>query len=248
MKQDGNSMERFTDIHSHILFGVDDGARDLEMSIRMLRMADENGIGSIILTPHNKPMHHNITPAKAAAAVGRLQEEILKAGLDIALYTGNELYYHSGILEKLEHAASGTLAGSSYVLVEFGPMDEFDYIRNGIYQIMTGGYRPVLAHVERYLSVISEMEHVEDLSSMGCYIQVNADSIMGKAGHQAKRFTRQLLKRRLVQFVATDAHSDGTRGPYLAECAAYLCKKHGEDYMRQLLIENPSAIIADRYI
>lgn len=246
--QTGECPGKFTDIHSHILPGVDDGSKDMEMSIRMLHIAEKNGIGQIILTPHNKPMHKNIRPEELREAVKKLQQAAGNAGLSIELYPGSELYYRSGILKELELGKACTMADSSYVLVEFGPMDEFDYIRNGIYQIMTNGFYVILAHAERYRSVCSDIEHVYDLVNMGCYIQLNAESIMGKAGNEAKHFTRQLLKCRLAHFVATDCHSDNKRSPVLADCAKYIEKKCGEEYRRRLLTENPACILADKDI
>lgn len=241
-------MEKYTDIHCHILPGVDDGAQDLDTSLRMLHMAEENGIGRIILTPHNKPMHHNVTPKETGKKIERLRTAMEAEGISMELYPGNELYYRSGVLEELDADRINTMADSAFVLLEFGPLDTFDYIRGGTYELLSGGYRPILAHAERYRSLCSDWERVQELARMGCYIQLNAESIIGKTGGQIKHFCRRLLKLELVHFVATDAHSDGRRGPYLMECAKYLKRKCGESYTRRLLQDNPERVIADQDI
>lgn len=239
----------YIDIHSHILPGVDDGAADINMSLEMLRLAQTGGIKEVILTPHNKPMRHNVSISSMHRRMEELQERMQEEGIDIRLYAGNEVYYRSEITRLLDEGDACTLADSSYVLVEFNPMDEFDYLRNGIYQLMTGGYRPVLAHAERYRCISTSPERVQELVGMGCYIQINAGSIMGRYGWQTRHFSRQILKRRLVHFVATDAHRDaGKRAPYMAACGKYIKKYFGEEYMWQLLGVHPQRIIADEYI
>lgn len=241
-------MMRYIDIHSHLLPGIDDGAKNLEMSMEMFRIAAADGIGQMILTPHNKPVHKNAGPAKIKNMTQQLRECLKEEKIDIQLYTGSELYYRSDVLEELDEGRALTMADSEYTLIEFGPMDAYDYIRGGIYKIMAGGYRPILAHAERYESVCAEAERVEDLIAMGCYIQVNAGSIMGQYGLKTRLFTRRLLKQRLVHFVASDAHNTEKRCPAIHECAKYIEKKYGQGFAEKLLIDNPMRVINDEYI
>lgn len=239
-------MKNLIDMHSHILPGVDDGADSFEMSMRMLRCAADDGINGMILTPHNKPGHRLVPFSKMTCRAEKLREIVEKENIKIELYLGSELYYRSGLLEEMEDGLAGTMADSRYVLVEFNPLAEYDYIRNGIYSLMTGGYYPILAHVERYQNVCITKGGTDDLIEMGCYIQVNADSVMGKSGSKAKRFVKNLLKQRQVHFIATDAHDLGKRAPHLSDCADYIRKKYGEDYCRKLFCENPLYVIRDK--
>lgn len=241
-------MTGYIDIHSHLLPAIDDGAKDLHTALEMFRIAEKSGIEKMILTPHFKPMRRSASPEKIAEMINRMEELLEKEKIAIQLYPGNEIYYHSEATVILEEKKACTMANSEYVLVEFSPMDEYDYIRNGIYQVMAGGYRPILAHAERYESVSRDIERVEDLIQMGCYIQVNAGSIMGKFGFSTKQFTKKLLKQRLLHFVATDAHDTAKRAPQLMDCAKYISKKFTEEYMRELLVENPLHIIQNEYI
>ncbi|MDE7445684.1 MAG: hypothetical protein K2N15_08310 [Lachnospiraceae bacterium] len=241
-------MNSYIDIHSHILPQIDDGADSFETSMKMLHIAWKNGIGAIILTPHNKPMRHNASPATIQNLIKKLEEEALHRGIEIRLYAGNEVYYRSDILETLEDMQACTMAGSSYVLVEFGPMDDFDYIKGGIYRVLSGGYRPIIAHIERYRSICTKEERVEELIEMGCYVQVNAGSIMGQYGFGAKHFTRRLLKQDMVHFIATDAHNADKRKPELENCVRYISRKYSEAYASKLVYENPVQVIRNEYI
>lgn len=239
---------KYIDIHSHLLPGIDDGARDTETSMEMFRIAEKNGIREMILTPHYKPMHHNASPDTVQRLIRKMEEKLAEEGINIRLHPGNEIYYHSEAISQALEGNLCTLAGSSYVLVEFNPMDEFEYIRNGLYQFLAEGFRPILAHVERYRCMTGKADRAEDLIGMGAYIQVNAGSIMGQYGLQTRLFTRGLLKKDLVHFVATDAHDTGNRAPELKECARFLTKKFGEDYTEELLYDHPMKILQNEYI
>ena len=240
--------KNFIDIHSHILPGVDDGSNSYEMSMRMLKCAANDGISKIILTPHNKPGHRHVHFSKIASKVEELREMMSEENVDIELYIGNELYYRSGLLEEIKNNMTGTMAGSRYVLVEFNPLESYDYIRNGIYSLLMEGYYPILAHVERYRNVCAQKYGIDDLIDMGCYIQVNAGSVMGKFGAKTKRFVKKALKQQQVHFIATDAHDMDKRAPYLSGCADYIGKKYGKDYRKKLFYENPQYVISDKEI
>ena len=241
-------MDQYIDMHSHILPGVDDGAADYAMSMRMLRLAAAEHIGQIILTPHHKPMRRNVSREGMQKRMEKLREAIAEEKLPLQLYSGSELYYSSELLEELEKGEACTLADTPYLLIEFDPGEAFERIRNGLYQMLSGGYRPILAHAERYRSLAAKMERVEELTQMGAYIQINAGSVTGKFGFQTRQAARQLLKTGQVHLAATDAHDEGRRGPFLKECGDYIRKKYGQEYERQLLSINPAKIIAGEYI
>lgn len=241
-------MKNLIDIHSHILPGVDDGSDSFETSMQMLKCAADDGISGMILTPHNKPEHRHVHFPKMTSKVDKLREMMSEEDIKIDLHIGSELYYRRGLLEEMESGLAGTMAGSRYALVEFNPLEDYDYIRNGIYSLLTGGYYPILAHAERYRNVCAAKYGIEDLIEMGCYIQVNAGSVMGESGSKTKRFVKSILKQRQVHFIATDAHDLGKRAPRLSECADYVRKKYGEDYSKILFCENPQYVIGDKEI
>lgn len=241
-------MEAYIDIHCHILPGIDDGSDSLETSLEMLHIAAKNGISQIILTPHNKPWHRNIDHTRMSAKVDQLQARLRQEGLDIRLYMGSELYYRNGLTEELAQGQVETLANSQYVLVEFDPMSDYDYIRSGIYELLMGGYYPIVAHVERYKNVCCKMNRITELIDMGCFMQVNAGSITGQYGISTKQLTKKMLKQDLVHFVATDAHDLNKRQPCLFQCAEYIGKKYGESSRRRLFYNHPMCVLRDEYI
>ncbi len=241
-------MNPYIDIHSHILPQIDDGAENFDISMKMLRTAYADGIKTMIVTPHYKPGRHNASPEKIRFLIEKLRQEAEKEGMEVKLYPGNEFYYHDGMFQELDEDRACTMAGSSYVLIEFGPMERFEYIRNGLYEALAHGWRPILAHAERYSAISGKTENVEELVSLGSCIQVNAGSILGKTGMGAKQFTKKLLKERLVHFVATDAHDAVKREPVLSSCGKYVGRKYGEAYAQSLFHDNPVHIIKNEYI
>lgn len=241
-------MNAYIDIHSHILPQIDDGAENFDASMEMLRTAFRDGMEALILTPHYKPGHHNAEPQKIRMLMEKLEREMEKEGIDLKLYSGNEFYYHDEMFRRLEEKRACTLAGSSYILIEFSPMERFGGIRNGLYEALAHGWKPVLAHVERYVSILGKPEHVEELVRMGSCIQINAGSVLGKNGFGAKQFVKNLLREDLAHFVATDAHDTGKRKPELSDCEKYISRKYGERCAERLFRDNPAHIIKNEYI
>lgn len=239
-------MEGFTDIHAHILPGVDDGAQSLEESISMLRMAEAENIRRIILTPHQKPGRKCVTASEMKKRMDELRKCIEKQRLDIQVYAGSECLYSHDLAERLEKGRICTMADSRYVLTEFMPDENWPYIRDGLYRLISHNYLPIIAHIERYIQVARDMDRVHELINMGCYVQVNAGSITGTYGFGMKQTAKNLLKERAVHFVGTDAHREkGKRSVQLKKCAAYLARKYGQEYADGLLWKNAQNIFED---
>lgn len=236
------------DIHCHIMPGVDDGSPDTETSLQMLEIAKENGITRMILTPHHKPMHHNVSPEHNVTYRKRLQEIAGQNGIDIKLYSGNEIYYSDETFSQLEEGRITTLAGSDYVLVEFHPTNPYRAIHNALLRVQGAGFIPIVAHVERYSDIVSHPAYVQEIVDLGGYIQVNASSVMGQYGFGIGHFTKKLMKNDLVHFVASDAHDTGRRTPSLLECRKYVERKFGPRTSEDLFLNNPMAVIHNETI
>ena len=243
-----SKIEPTIDIHCHIMPGVDDGSPDMATSLEMLRIAEKNGITHMILTPHHKPMHHNVSPEHNVAYRKRLREAAKEAGIEVKLFSGNEIYYSDETMEELIDGKICSLAGSDYVLVEFHPTNPYKAIQNAVSRVQAAGFIPIIAHVERYSDIVSHPSRVKDLIEMGSFIQVNASSIMGKYGFGISHFTKKLLKEELVHFVASDAHDTGRRAPDLLDCRNYVERKYGEDYGKKLFFTNPANVIRNELI
>ena len=241
-------MRKFIDIHNHILPGVDDGARDIEMTIQMLRTAKQQEIEQIIATPHYNPQRSRVSQTEIQQAYDEVCMLIQEKVPGIQLHLGNEVFYSYSVAEGLEKGEILTLAGSDYVLVEFRPDTDFRTIQQALSGIQMAGYMPIIAHMERYAAILKDFSLAEELHEMGVYIQVNASSVTGNNGWKVKHYIARLMKYDLLDFIATDAHSDGHRAPHLKETVQYLDKKMGTEYTDRILYDNPTKIITNEYI
>lgn len=231
------------DIHCHILPGLDDGAADMESAIEMLRIAGQEGIKSIIATPHYKEGRGCADLVQIKESLKQLQQKADQAGISVKLYPGNEIYYCSSLDQKLEQNRICSMNDTEFLLTEFSPFEGHVYIRNAMEDIMGLGYTPILAHAERYQCMTENAEHIRELKEMGCYIQVNASSVTGDYGWKTKRFVQGLLKKRLVDFIGTDAHGTAKRKPEMEKCAKLLYRKYDRNYADALLFQNAENLL-----
>lgn len=226
---------KYTDMHSHILPGMDDGSKSMEMTLAMLRIACQEGIGTIYTTPHCMPGKGHPTQEKVERRIRQVQEAAESEGISIELRKGTEYYYMEEMLEWLEEGSIITLGGSQCVLVEFEPIAEATYIRNAVREILGFNYQPVIAHVERYASLMkNNFSTLKEMKEMGALIQINCDSVTHAGSLHTKQSVKKLLKQGMVDFVSTDSHRDHGRAPYMEKCAEILKRKYGENYAKAL--------------
>ena len=237
-----NVVKNLTDLHSHILFGVDDGAKTIEDSIKMLKMASEDGINTFVLTPHCHPRRGNSSFELIKDNFKKLKELALSEVPGVSLFLGREVYYSSDINENPEYLSDKCMLSSNSVLIEFSFGDDENKIRNGVHSVIMAGYHPIVAHVERYQATVDDYTFVAKLKELGADIQINADSVLGGNGSDVKRCVSRLLKEGLVDYIATDAHDLSKRKPVLSECYTFVKKKYGEAYADKLLRFKPEKI------
>lgn len=233
-----------TDMHNHILYGVDDGADDLETSIKMLKMAYDDGIRNMVLTPHHHPrrgMAHYSEIVKNFNTLFDVAQQMLP---DMNLYLGREIYFASDITQDREKFYQKTMNGSNTALIEFSSNVSRDKIRSGALEVIMSGFHPVIAHIERYGCTIEDYEYVYELKDMGVDIQINADSLLGENGSAVKRCVKKLMEDELVDYIASDAHDIKYRAPLLSKCYALVSKKYGSDYADKLMRFNPEEVFS----
>lgn len=231
------------DIHCHILPGVDDGAPDMETSRAMIRDAYEQGVRYIIATPHYRPEMFEPSMKKVIRVYHELRDYAEEVGIGLRL--GCEYYRNEQMIRHLDKKLRPTMLGSRYVLTEFSTNDSFVTVRNYIYELITKGYRPIVAHVERYFCC-QEPERIQELKKLGAQIQINADSVLGYEGHTIKKFCAGPMKDDLVDFIGSDAHNLEGRKMNLGKCATYVRKKMGQDYAEEIFVDNPRRIWKSR--
>ena len=229
------------DIHCHLLYGVDDGAHTFDMSLMMLERAAGQGITHMIVTPHyRRGMFH-----WDRRAVSRRFRELFAAAADygISLNIGCEYHADADMVNNLRDGKVPSLAGSEYVLTEFGHDCTYDHARDVLNDLIANGYIPVIAHTERCGIIQKDPLLAERFCEMGCRIQINAGGILGTEGSVEKRTCRKLLQEDLADIVASDSHDMDKRCCRMKECMIYVEKKYGTERARRLFESNPGMII-----
>lgn len=239
-------MGGLTEIHCHILPKVDDGAQTLKETVQMLRMEAAAGVTRIVLTPHYRRGMFETPEKEIVHRFLKLREMVEQAGIEIKLYLGREYYADSDLIDNLRKCRFLTLNRTNYVLIEFPYEEEFRKLRNCVYEVVSEGYIPIIAHVERYSCIRHDMELLEELIDLGAYIQVNAGAVLGNSGMKQKRFCKKLMKNDYIHFIASDAHNTKTRVPNLGECEKYVEKKMGQEYARKIFYRNPRILFKRR--
>ena len=195
-----------TDIHSHMLPAIDDGSNSLEESINMLKAMQDAGYSKVITTPHIMVDVYKNTPKIIREKLAFLREEANLQGLNIEIEAGAEYYLDDGFLE---HLNSGDILsfGDNYLLFETSYMDRPINMEEMIFEIQSAGYKPVLAHPERY-RYINDMEvEYRKLKDLGLLFQLNLNSLIGGYGKSAKHKAEFLAKRGFVSFLGSDVHN-----------------------------------------
>ena len=232
------------DMHCHILPRVDDGSKSIEESLWMLKKEYDDGVRHIILTPHFRYEMFETPREKLEERFGELKalaEKELPS--DLSLHLGCEIHTSMDMDECLKAGRRLTMAGSRYVLAEFSGNDIKLYIRERVEKLLMSGYKPILAHVERYRVIRDDPAFLAELRNQGAYVQVNADTISGRDGLGARWFAKKLMKDDLIDFVGTDGHNSKDRSPEMGKCVRQMVKVMGEEYARRVLIDNPADII-----
>ena len=228
----------FADIHIHALYGSDDGARGAMDMQNIIDAAYRDGARYLCLTPHFHPGYYGENRETSEKAFSELSRYVESKYSDLHLAIGNELYYAQGGERWLQEGECRTLNGTNYVLVDF-PLDvSKKTVLDAIGRLLNLGYRPILAHMERYRSLSRDTAFVLACKQSGALIQMDSMSILGDFGFAAKRFAASLLSKQLVDFVASDAHDIHKRPPSMKRAYETIVKKYGVAYANAICCEN----------
>lgn len=233
------------DMHCHILPGLDDGAGSLKEAITALLEAKRQGISEIILTPHHYP-DTELSVDRIIQTKELLEEAARLNSIDIKLYTGQECFYHTELPELLDAGKVLTLAGSKYILLEFSENVSFRGILYGIRQLKEAGYEPILAHYERYRSLMQK-GRVAQLKKEEILLQMNFDTVQRQYGFLRKNPFREDLKKGYVDFLASDCHGTRFRKYYIHPTIKWMEQNLSARYMEKILFENPEKITGHIY-
>ena len=241
-----NTQQEIWDIHTHCLPGIDDGARDWDMTMQMLQVSREAGVRVVIATPHylpwRDPLPAGTVEGLCAEAMDRSSREL---GIDIRILPGQELYYHDALIEDLRTGRALTLAGSRYVLVEFSERAVWTELETGLIRLCRSGFRPVLAHVERY-ECLWRGDRLRELISRGVLLQSNAQEVEGGFLNRMTRRVAGACRRGEIDFVASDMHNMDSRPPLSDRQLRWFRKNTDAAYFRQLFGDGIRERLADR--
>lgn len=236
------------DIHNHILFGIDDGASSIEESIKMIKEAITLGYKKFILTPHYiEHTMFNSEYEKNNEILNELKAELKNQNIDVNVYLGNEIMYSEEIVELIKQKHISKLNNSRYILIEIPRMSYVPFFKNFVYELILEGIIPIIAHPERCLYFIENLDLVKNLIEMGALTQVNMGSLNGKYGKKSEKIAQYLIKNNLCHFLASDSHKTYSEND-LKVTKKFVKKIGREALINKLLIENPQKVINDEYI
>ena len=196
-----------TDVHSHILFGIDDGSRTISESVELLKKLKSVGFNNVILTPHFiLDSTYNSNYESNIKIYNELKERLISENIDINIYLGNEIFIDKNVPTLLEKNIITSLNGTKYVLVEFPMHNKLLNIEDILYEIRSKGYEVVIAHPERYDAFKEDYSIVDTLREDGFLFQSNYSSILGYYGKDSIKLLKYMLKRHYIDFLGTDIH------------------------------------------
>lgn len=241
------------DIHSHIVFDVDDGPKTLEESLSLIEESYRQGVRIIVSTSHRRKGMFETPEDIIFKNFSIVKHEAEKRFEHLQILYSGELYYTSDMLEKLKLKQIPTLNNTKFALIEFSMQTSWKDIHTALSNVLMLGITPVVAHIERYNALENQKERVKEIINMGCYTQINSSHILKQKlfNDKHKRFkkrARYFLEENLVHFVASDMHNLDVRPPFLAEAYKIICRDFGKERANQLFIENAQSILKNHYI
>ena len=223
----GKETDVYTDMHSHVIWGVDDGAETEEETFRMLREAVEDNIQAIICTPHMTPGVYEFPQNTFEAHFREAENHIKAQNLPLTLHRGGEILYTDNTPRLIREGKVPALAQTNLLLVEFSPTETKEHITNALQKISATGMIPVIAHMERY-PALTKTRQVQELKEKYCAkVQINARSLLRKQPFFRRGYFDSLFRENLVDFIATDTHSFPGRGTCMKEGMEALEYRYG---------------------
>lgn len=212
------------DIHSHIVPGVDDGSESLNNTISMVINARNQGTTAIFATPHSDAFFEN---SKAVfEAYQNMQAVLQNIFKDMRFYFGCEIFCSREEMERVLPALSSgqipAMNGTKYVLTEYSPWAELDTVDDCVSALLKAGWIPIIAHAERYVHLIGNLDFISKLRSKGCLIQLNIYSLETYQDEHIRDWARDLIMEEKVDFLGTDMHRSYFRPPSITQGMAWL--------------------------
>lgn len=222
-------MSNFVDIHHHLVYGVDDGARTFEDMQKMILRAAQEGVTDIVCTSHATPGGRPFPADVYISHLEKAREWIAQEGISLRLYNGCEILYTDASARLLKEGHLPSLADTYNALVEFTPDTDFKRMCDAARSIGNAGFNVIFAHVERY-QALRNFNHVKALrDDYDVYMQMNANTVVTKKGFFFDRWVRHMLDEGFIDCVATDAHNITSRPCSMRICYEMLKERYGRE-------------------
>ena len=230
------------DIHHHLLWGLDDGAKDFETSLAMAKASAEDGVTHVVCTPHaNSTFAYQ--PEVNAQKVAQLQAQLDAEGVPLKVGLGCDFHLsYDNIVDAKANPGRFSINGLGYLMVEIPEYGVPRGLSETFYELQLAGLTPILTHPERNPTLQSDQSRLAEWMRGGVLVQVTGDSVIGKMGKTAQKMAHDLLAKRWVHFLATDAHNLSSRPPRLSQARDAVAKKYGAEYAESLVTTNPTAV------
>ncbi len=230
------------DIHTHVLPGIDDGAQNIDESIEILEALQRQGVTELVATPHIITGVYNNSDQVISEKISLLKEAIIQHGLNITLHKGAELYCEPEIVENVMEQ-NLTLAGSNYILIE-SDLERFPAnFEETLFSFQQNGFRPVLAHAERFVPFMNDLDSLLSIINRDIYVQMNSGSLLGVYGNTVKNTALEMLHLEAVHIIASDVHGLKKRPILMKDAYDLVNQTLSEDKAEILFYENPMRII-----
>lgn len=234
------------DFHAHILPNIDDGSASMEESINLIKEAKQAGFTGIISTSHYLQNYYESDEEERRRILAELANQVKVADAEAEipkLYLGSEIYISTDIVELLEEGKASTINGTNYVLFELPMNSKPLFAKEVVYKLIENGYKPIIAHPERYSYVKEDIEFVRELKSMGALFQSNYGSVIGMYGGSAKKTLKKLLKEDLISFLGSDVHAVGQIYPKVPKILRKLEKWISPEKLQELTTLNAEKVL-----
>lgn len=231
------------DIHCHILPGIDDGSRNVEESMEMIREAYKAGFTNIISTSHYIEESYNVPKAKRQELIDMLNSKIEQEGMNIKIYNGAEAYITPNLVELIKAEELPTMNGTKYLLMELPMHNQILNLESIVSKVINQGITLIIAHPERYDIVQKNYKVLNELADMGVLFQANYGSCIGQYGKEAEKTLKKLLKANRISFFGTDCHREGSVYCQMPEILKKLEKMIGKEKLEELTTTNPQKLI-----
>lgn len=230
------------DIHSHILPGIDDGAKTVEDSLEMAKLAVKEGIHTIIATPHHKNGKYSNSKDRILPIVEQLNKRFIEENIPLTVLPGQETAINGDMLEDYQAGEILPLNQTQYLFVELPSNHVPRYTKQMMFNLQLKGLIPIIVHPERNSEIHERPEKLFELVEKGALAQLTAGSLCGKFGKKIKSFSEQLVEANLVHFVASDAHNVTSRGFHMGQAFDIVRSKYGTDY-EEMFLENAELMV-----